>query len=1008
MPRMPYPTYDPRFGPPPGYPGGPYGHDQRMPPHADPRFAHPYGGPYSHEQPGMPRGPPPNYPRDLPPGALVGNPAMSAYPPVPKSPGSQPIKDSSSPKGKLETPGSQDSDDDESPTSSPRSPTGPPSHMGRKNLPVHRQVDNKILNENGEHVWYAGSVPLGLDDDRFWLSELQVYLRSNFAEAFGATEDDIAAPMHGRNKPIVLGQVGIRCMHCKHDNPAERGQQATSYPSQISGIYNSVQQMLRLHLDCCLSMPPSIRGRIEQLRLSCSSRGGRKQYWVDSAKRLGLVDTPHGIHFGRDPTGPLPPLSGPSVNYKESRKKKLALKAEAEKKREDKKAAKEEAAKEAASAVPLERPQQPPVDSRPLVFPDDKSLISDYLFLTLEQMAPCTLMEADRVGCYKTRQVGFPGLACKHCVGQAGCGRYFPASEASLSQTTTSQTIMNHVRNCRRCPIEIRENLEIMKRNRMGPDGKRADKPKHGGRKVFFHRLWCRIQGLPFEEGKGAPKESKKKKLYKKPGPVPKVKKNLDSDTDTEDDDSATGTNENSGLGQTDFSQSGGDDSKPKAKPKSSGLSKRKAMSPWYEGSVRLAKADDKHWLTKIEVYAREELVEVFSLKKNDSLQGYTGDKEPAVGQVGIRSVFSKHVEPSERTSGCIAFPDKLSSIHTLVRTMIDEHFVNDPNMPEDYRKKFDALMKAQDKDDKPNASEDCEQYWVDSARDIGLANVPPDGIGSSGSWGVTFRRDPLQPSPADELDLENANQDSWGKNLMVRPDDRGQATDHALLMLCQVRPCRFRKSDRRAGPGSRGRDRAMGFPGLACMHCSNKNSLGRYFPVSAKNLTDNTANSLQAHIAACSRCPEHIQASLAYLSHRAILQKAELSGSWKKAFFKKVWDRLHSDRAWTAIEDEENFEEEYDSDDNVTGRFAEQDEEGEGVARAAGEGGSEDDEGDDEKQEDVPDQMNALIKAAAIWLTEQDQDQGKRSPKKGGTKRGPGKDSASKGSKRPRRGGSA
>jgi hypothetical protein len=47
------------------------------------------------------------------------------------------------------------------------------------------------------------------------LSELQVYLRANFSEAFGATEEDIAAPMHGRNKPIALGQVGIRCMHCK-------------------------------------------------------------------------------------------------------------------------------------------------------------------------------------------------------------------------------------------------------------------------------------------------------------------------------------------------------------------------------------------------------------------------------------------------------------------------------------------------------------------------------------------------------------------------------------------------------------------------------------------------------------------------------------------------------------------------------------------------------------------------------------------------------------------------
>jgi hypothetical protein len=63
--------------------------------------------------------------------------------------------------------------------------------------------------------WFSGCVPLGLEDDKYWLSELQVYLRANFAEAFGATEEDIAAPMHGRNKPIALGQVGIRCMHCK-------------------------------------------------------------------------------------------------------------------------------------------------------------------------------------------------------------------------------------------------------------------------------------------------------------------------------------------------------------------------------------------------------------------------------------------------------------------------------------------------------------------------------------------------------------------------------------------------------------------------------------------------------------------------------------------------------------------------------------------------------------------------------------------------------------------------
>jgi hypothetical protein len=132
--------------------------------------------------------------------------------------------------------------------------------------------------------------------------------------------------------------------------------------------------MLRLHLDCCLSMPPDVRAKIEQLKLSCSSRGGRKQYWIDSSKRLGLVDTPHGIHFGRDPHGPLPPLSGPSVNTKEGRIKKApSSKAKPAPRKE-------------VEPEPEPLPPPPPVDSRPLVYPEDKPLISDYLYLTLEQM----------------------------------------------------------------------------------------------------------------------------------------------------------------------------------------------------------------------------------------------------------------------------------------------------------------------------------------------------------------------------------------------------------------------------------------------------------------------------------------------------------------------------------------------------------------------------------------------------------------------------------------------
>jgi len=222
--------------------------------------------------------------------------------------------------------------------------------------------------------------------------------------------------MLGRNKPIALGQVGIRCIHCRDDPISERGQQAVSYPSLISGIYNSVQQMLRLHIDCCLGIPIDVRNKIESLKKSSSSRGGRKQYWVDSAKRLGLVDTSDGIHFIRDPYGPLPALGGPSgACPKDNRLKRNALAPSFDSLENDHymDGSKSEsmAHDDPNKKLDLNALGYLPKDQVfPLVVPEDKTLISDYLYITLEQMQPCNLTEADKVGCYKGRQIGFPGL----------------------------------------------------------------------------------------------------------------------------------------------------------------------------------------------------------------------------------------------------------------------------------------------------------------------------------------------------------------------------------------------------------------------------------------------------------------------------------------------------------------------------------------------------------------------------------------------------------------------
>ena len=130
-----------------------------------------------------------------------------------------------------------------------------------------------------------------------------------------------------------------------------------------------------------------------------------------------------------------------------------------------------------------------------LVSMKDRELIPDSLFVAMSQMQPCQLTQADRVGCYKTREIGFVGMCCKHCGGQPGFGRFFPNSVRSLAQTTTSQTIVKHVnKKCRSCPPEIRQTLLGLQRVQAAKEGQSTGpRPRYGSRKIFFQLLWSRL-----------------------------------------------------------------------------------------------------------------------------------------------------------------------------------------------------------------------------------------------------------------------------------------------------------------------------------------------------------------------------------------------------------------------------------------------------------------------------------------------------------------------------------
>ena len=602
--------------------------------------------------------------------------------------------------------------------------------------------------------------------------------------------------------------------------------------------------MFLLHFEHCECIPSELRERVNILKDDNANRGRRKQYWVDSAKRIGLVDTPYGINFGRDPSEPPPPLSGLSGMVMDQEDDALLETSD------------NESTMKIESVKEIQEPE-----SYPLVLPEDKPLISDYLYLALEQMQPANLLTSDRVGCYKGRRTGFPGLACKHCVGQAGCGRYFPASEASLSQTTTSQTIVNHVRNCRRCPIEVREELELMKRVK-GNNYFADNKPRHGGRKVFFHRLWCRIQRIPLPKHEKLDDSPGKTPSKQKPSPGSSGRKRKKS-VDLTNDDGNTSARKS---GKVERSET--QDSEQQMLEADDSLSNN-CFSTAFEGSTKLSRGDDGHWLSDASCFIRQEMVEAFTATEED----LDGVNARGIGQVGIRCVYCAQKQIQDRSNCHVIFPTSLANIEDAVSDLQRRHFLLCAEIPTSIRATYRSLKGF---DAKPG--EGTAQYWVDSAKELGLCDY------ENGQGEIIFYRDPFDSSPADDIDNEKKSEAPTG-SFIVRAEDRDSCTDHIVLLLKQFTPCRFEPSDKRGGV-SKNRDRPLGFPGLQCIHCSR--SRKRYFPIAEKKISD-TTNLMMTHITNCVNAPMAVKASLCYLQHRSLMQKFELMGNWKMTYVNLV-----------------------------------------------------------------------------------------------------------------------
>lgn len=135
------------------------------------------------------------------------------------------------------------------------------------------------------------------DIDEFYLTEYQSLLRQQI-ELFEATNEDLQASAQGRNSPIQIGQVGIRCKYCATMPIKCRSRGAVYFPRSIDGIYQVAQNLTKIHLcNSCTRVPENIRKKLTELSTVNKRASGGKRYWIERVREIGIYEDGKAIRF---------------------------------------------------------------------------------------------------------------------------------------------------------------------------------------------------------------------------------------------------------------------------------------------------------------------------------------------------------------------------------------------------------------------------------------------------------------------------------------------------------------------------------------------------------------------------------------------------------------------------------------------------------------------------------------------------------------------------------------
>jgi len=355
---------------------------------------------------------------------------------------------------------------------------------------------------------------------------------------------------------------------------------------------------------------------------------------------------------------------------------------------------------------------------------------------------------------------------------------------------------------------------------------------------------------------------------------------------------------------------------------------------------IKLYNALDEKNLTQLQCFIRNVCIDVFTVAKDDVHDYLTGKGNViCVGQVGIRCSFCRLEPPSSEIRGSIYFPRSVELIYGAAMNLIQRHFFSCPLIPADVRGQYCELKQV---DARSGAS---RVYWTQSAINLGLfdttegirycaANVvtahapricsDDDSNNDASRRNTTSLQGHLKTDDSDVSSYATdsntfLNNNAIGstngnmQNQMVGeggassassaspttdneyvcwPEDEENTTRFTYFLMRQMSICSFTEGDRL---GKR-KELPLNFGGIACRHCISDFGTGRFFPSSIKTMSDTTKtlNILHTHILKCRKCPATVKDELNELRKTHENERATLRFGSQKAFFSKVWSRVH------------------------------------------------------------------------------------------------------------------